>query len=91
MVPPIGHGEPTLLANIGPYPLTTGSERVTVEEAPVTFPNPQISLLQTPNKITSADFDGWVQERGLYFADQWDPKYQTVLESHDPAPCILCS
>ena len=57
---------------------------MTVEEAPVTFPNPQLALLHAPNEITKADFDGWVQERGLYFADRWDPHYQTVLESHDP-------
>jgi LmbE family N-acetylglucosaminyl deacetylase len=73
------------LEHIGPFPIRTSrDDRVTVEEAPVTFPNPQVSLLQAPNKITPADFDGWIQERGLYFADQWDPKYQTVLESHDP-------
>jgi LmbE family N-acetylglucosaminyl deacetylase len=80
----------TLLEHIGPYPIRISrNDRVTVEEQPVTFPNPQISLLQSPNKITSADFDGWVQERGLYFADQWDPKYQTVLESHDPGEMPL--
>jgi len=57
---------------------------VTVEEAPVTFPNPQLALLHAPNEITARDFDGWVQERGLYFANEWDPKYVSVLESHDP-------
>jgi hypothetical protein len=80
----------TLLEHIGPYPIRISrNDRVTVEEAPVTFPNPQISLLQAPNKIGPADFEGWVQERGLYFADQWDPKYQTVLESHDPGEMPL--
>lgn len=80
----------TLLEHIGPYPIRISrGDRVTVEEAPVTFPNPQISLLQVPNKISSADFAGWVQERGLYFADQWDAKYQTVLESHDPGEMPL--
>ena len=80
----------TLLEHIGPYPIRISrNDRVTVEEAPVTFPNPQISLLQSPNKIGPADFEGWVQERGLYFADQWDPKYQTVLESHDPGEMPL--
>jgi hypothetical protein len=57
---------------------------VTVEEAPVTFPNPQLSLLHIPNEITAADFEGWIQERGLDFAVEWDPRYQPVLESHDP-------
>ena len=37
-----------------------------------------------PNRITRADFEGWVQERGLYFASQWDDKYETVLSGHDP-------
>jgi LmbE family N-acetylglucosaminyl deacetylase len=83
-----GNGPPadnTTLEHLGPYPMRISrNDRVTVEEAPVTFPNPQISLLNAPNKITQADFEGWIQERGLYFADQWDPKYQSVLESHDP-------
>ena len=57
---------------------------MTVEQAPITFPNPELKLLHAPNEITQADFDGWVQERGLYFADQWDPKYQSVLASNDP-------
>jgi hypothetical protein len=58
--------------------------RVTVEEAPVTFTKADSPLLQYPNHINSKDFDGWVQERGVYFAAQWDPKYQTAIESHDP-------
>jgi len=57
---------------------------VTVEDAPVTFTNPQSLLLNAPNKITQSDFDGWIQERGIYFASKWDAKYETVLESHDP-------
>jgi hypothetical protein len=76
--------ESSTLAHIGPYPITTGRDRVTVEEAPVTFPNPNNSLLHTPNEITARDFEGWVQERGLNFASAWDPRYQSILESHDP-------
>jgi LmbE family N-acetylglucosaminyl deacetylase len=79
-----GQGDRTLLEHMGPYPIRPSNLRVTVEEAPITFPNPQLSVLNTPNKITPADFEGWVQERGLYFADEWDPKYASVLESHDP-------
>jgi LmbE family N-acetylglucosaminyl deacetylase len=83
-------GDGGLLAHIGPYPIRiTRNDRVTVEEAPVAFPNPELRLLHAPNQITSADFDGWVQERGLYFADQWDPKYVSVLESHDPGDMPL--
>ncbi len=72
------------LEHIGPYPIRTSGSRVTVEQAPITFPNPQLKLLHAPNEITQADFEGWVQERGLYFSDQWDERYLSVLESHDP-------
>jgi len=72
------------LARIGPYPLRVGRERVAVEEAPVTFPNPRSPLLKSPNPISAADFEGWIQERGLYFASEWDSRYQTLFESHDP-------
>lgn len=73
--------------NIGPYPITVPAGngfRVTVEEAPVTFPHVDSLMLQAPNHITSKDFEGWVQERGLNFATQWDPHYETVLSAHDP-------
>src|SRR6185369_4032236 len=69
---------------VGPYPMKFTSDRTTVEEAPVSFPDPNHPLLFTPNKITERDFDGWVQERGLYFASEWDSHYETVFESHDP-------
>ena len=70
--------------NIGPYPIHLSHDRVTVEEAPVTFLDKDNPVLIFPNKITQADFDNWIQERGLYFADKWDPKYQPVISSHDP-------
>lgn len=73
-----------VLEHLGPYPIHVSNDRVTVEEAPISFPNPQLALLHAPNEITNADFEGWVQERGLYFADRWDSRYQSVLESHDP-------
>ncbi|HQQ79022.1 MAG TPA: PIG-L family deacetylase, partial [Thermoanaerobaculia bacterium] len=69
---------------LGPYPIKLSRDRVTVEEAPVTFVKPDSPLLTFPNKLTPADFDGWVQERGLYFAGSWDPRYETVLATHDP-------
>jgi hypothetical protein len=72
------------LVPMGPYPFKVGHDRVTVEEAPVTFTNLGNPLLSTPNEITQKDFEGWIQERGLYFASEWDARYQTVLESHDP-------
>jgi LmbE family N-acetylglucosaminyl deacetylase len=77
-------GDPSLLEHVGPLPITISRDRVTEENAPVKFPNPQNVLLHAPNEITSKDFDGWVQERGLNFPGEWDPKYETVLESHDP-------
>jgi LmbE family N-acetylglucosaminyl deacetylase len=73
-----------LTDRIGPYPLTIGRDRVTVEGAPVTFSIPDHPLLNFPNKITSKDFEGWIQERGLYFASSWDEKYEAVLAAHDP-------
>ncbi len=72
------------LVPMGPYPFKVGHDRVTVEESPVAFTNPENPLLHSPNDITQKDFEGWIQERGLYFASEWDPRYQTVLESHDP-------
>jgi hypothetical protein len=76
--------QPLLVDVPGPYPFKVTSERVTVEEAPVRFTHPDSPLLNVPNKINAADFDGWVQERGLYFVKDWDPQYQTVLSSNDP-------
>ncbi len=72
------------LNRVGPYPLTVGGDRVTVEEAPIEFPNPKDSLLHVPNEITEADFQGWVQERGLYFPSEWDPQYTSLFASRDP-------
>ena len=69
---------------IGPYPFELSRDRVTVEETPVTFLKPQHPLLNTPNRITARDFDGWVQERGLYFAQKWDGRYEALLSSADP-------
>jgi LmbE family N-acetylglucosaminyl deacetylase len=69
---------------IGPYPLTLGRDRVTVEEAPVEILDAASALLNFPNKIGPADFDGWVQERGLYFPSQWDAHYATVIATSDP-------
>jgi len=77
-------GETSLLANIGPYPITTGTERVTVEDSPVDFLIPASPLLHQPNEITARDFEGWIQERGLYFASKWDEHYQALFETHDP-------
>jgi hypothetical protein len=73
--------------NIGPYKITIpagNGYRVTVEEAPMRFTHPDSRLLQFPNHIGEKDFEGWVQERGLLFPTEWDPKYETVFSSNDP-------
>ena len=69
---------------LGPYPIKLSRERVTDETAPVTVLAPDSPLLTTPNAISAADFDGWVQERGLYFPESWDPRYQAPLAMSDP-------
>jgi LmbE family N-acetylglucosaminyl deacetylase len=69
----------------GPYPFTiNNNDRVTREDAPVRVLQPSHPLLNVPNRITSADFDGWVQERGTYFLRTFDPQYVPLLESADP-------
>lgn len=69
---------------IAPYPLKLSRDRVTVEEAAVRFLAPDHELLNYPNKITSGDFDGWVQERGLYFPNEWGEEFTPVLSINDP-------
>lgn len=70
--------------DIGPYPFKVVNERVTDENARVTIIDPNNPVLNYPNKITPSDFDGWVQERGLYFTKDADPQYQRVLKMGDP-------
>lgn len=62
----------------------SSDSRVSVEEAEITILMPDNPVLNSPNKITGKDFEGWVQERGLYFPSTWDPHYEAVLSSHDP-------
>jgi LmbE family N-acetylglucosaminyl deacetylase len=69
---------------MGPLVFQIGRDRVTDEKAPVRFENPRHGILNHPNKITPADFDGWVQERGLYFASTWDRRFETPLSFTDP-------
>ena len=67
-----------------PYPATLSRARVSVEEAPVKILEPSNEIFHYPNEITAKDFDGWVQERGLYFMSEWDSHFTPLLESHDP-------
>ena len=74
--------------DFAPYELgftgRSSDSRVSVEEAEITILMPDNPVLNSPNKITGKDFEGWVQERGLYFPSTWDPRYEAVLSSHDP-------
>lgn len=74
---------PLKLASIGPYPMKLGRGRVTEEDAAVKFLKPEHPVLNYPNQISSADFEGWIQERGLYFANDYDPRYEAIFSMHD--------
>lgn len=74
---------PLKLENIGPYPFRLSRDRVTEEDAKVGILKPEITVLNYPNKITAKDFEGWIQERGLYFVTDADPKYTAVLSMND--------
>ncbi|MFP5437846.1 MAG: PIG-L family deacetylase [Bacteroidia bacterium] len=67
----------------GPYHLRVSRDRVTDENAKVTFLDPANRLLNYPNKITENDFKGWVQEQGLYYPDEWAPEYTPLISAHD--------
>ncbi|PWJ41029.1 GlcNAc-PI de-N-acetylase [Sediminitomix flava] len=69
---------------LAPYALQLSRDRVTVEEAPVTFLAPEHPVLNYPNKITAVDFENWVQERGLYFPNKWDENFTPILSMNDP-------
>lgn len=73
------------LGSLPPYPLEVGrgSPRVTDETAPVRLLDPQAPIFTTPNRIGAADFEGWVQERGLYFGGEWDSAWMPQLEMND--------
>jgi LmbE family N-acetylglucosaminyl deacetylase len=73
----------TTVDQLGIYNLRIANKRVTEENAEVTFLNPNHKLLNFPNKITQNDFNGWIQERGAYFPDQWDAAYEPLFEMHD--------
>ncbi len=73
-----------LFGTIGPWPFEVGQKRVTDETAPVTFTIAGHPALTTPNRIGPRDFEGWVQERGLYFVETFDPRYEAPLSMNDP-------
>ena len=69
---------------LAPYPIILGGERVTDETAPVRFLQPRHLLLNYPNRITAADFENWIQERGLYYPTKWDDHYTPLFSTNDP-------
>jgi LmbE family N-acetylglucosaminyl deacetylase len=66
-----------------PYPLTISRDRVTEENSEVRILKPGHAALSEPNKVTAADFDGWVQERGLYYPGKWDPQFEALISGND--------
>ena len=71
-------------AKIGPYNFNISRTRVTDENAPVNFLQPEHQVLNYPNKISSEDFNGWVQERSIYHATDLDKKFETIISMSDP-------
>ena len=68
---------------LAPYKLILGNERITDENAPISFLEPDHALLNVPNKLNQDDFKDWIQERGLYYPRDWDPQFHALLESRD--------
>jgi len=69
---------------IGPFPLEIGRGRITDENAAMEVVNAEHPVLRVPNRIGADDFAGWVQERGLYYGEKWDDRYQHIFRSADP-------
>lgn len=76
---------------LAPYEMVLSHDRVTDENSPVKFLEKKHPVLNTPNKITMADFDGWVQERGLYFPSKWGKEFTPILGMNDKGEKMLKS
>ncbi len=72
-----------VVGQFGPFPFKLSRTRVTDENAEIRFLLPKSPVLNTPNKLTAKDFEGWVQERGLYFPGEWDKAFQTPISTND--------
>jgi LmbE family N-acetylglucosaminyl deacetylase len=81
----VQYNTPEFDKNYGPYPytMTSNPEEVTDEASQVRILQPSNPIFNWPNKITQADFKGWVEERGSKWMKSWDPRYQALLEAHD--------
>jgi len=77
-----------LLAKIGPYPFNISRERVTDEKSEINFLIPEHAILNYPNKISKTDFENWIQERGIYFANEIDSNYVSILEMNDKGESV---
>ncbi|MGQ0763475.1 MAG: PIG-L deacetylase family protein [Acidobacteriota bacterium] len=74
---------------LSPYKLILGNQRITDENAPISFLEPEHPLLNSPNKLNQDDFKDWIQERGLYYPREWDPQFKALLQSNDPGEAPL--
>ena len=74
---------PLVLTDIGPYPFKISRDRVTEEDSKIAILTPNNPVLNFPNKITAKDFEGWVQERGIYFLSDLDQRYTPLLGMND--------
>src|SRR5205823_2254912 len=83
----VQYNTPEFDHNYGPYPYKMGDEpeEVTDEDSKVAILDPKNPVFSWPNRITEADFRGWIEERGSKFLTWWDPRYQALLEMHDPS------
>ena len=70
--------------DFSPFPLKVSRDRVTDENAEVRILQPDHPVILGPNKIEKKDFEGWVQERGLYFPNEWDDRFTAILSCNDP-------
>jgi LmbE family N-acetylglucosaminyl deacetylase len=77
------NGRDLIMTDLAPYPMKLSRTRVSDETAEVRFLLPGHPLLNTPNKLTSRDFEGWIQERGLYFPGEWDAAFEAPLSMND--------
>lgn len=80
---------PLMTTDLGPYPFGLSRDRVTDENAPVQFTDPKDPVLHYPNEITTADFNGWVQERGLYYTVDADKAYDRPFRMNDKGEAPL--
>jgi LmbE family N-acetylglucosaminyl deacetylase len=83
-IPPKPDPNSPIPGKFTPYPTELSRDRVSVESAPVQVLQPENPVFHYPNQIAATDFNDWVQERGLYFMDRWDPQYHALLSCHDP-------